>query len=265
MAAPQLLGAGMSLYDTQEAHTTSGHPVGAFGILEGRGYVWCSHTGSSSLNRGEPLVAAPAMSQSNLATTTTAISVGMLAIAGITMNSAVAAHALAGGFVFIVDGGGEGTAYRIRDNTAYTAETADGVLTLEEPIKVAGDANTEVTVIQSKFANPVQSDGIGLEPFVGIPNVTVPAGNTTTQYFWAQRVGYCGAFVEGSPKRGASVVVARRTRGRLAAARDVVEVDHATEGGRTVHELDRTGIIGSMVTDAIDGEIQIVDLQNTMF
>ena len=267
MASPRLLGVGSTNLDTHLVTTAQSIRVGSFGVLDGRGYVWCSYTGSDGLTRGEPLVSSFTVVAQNLATSTNALSVGSARVDGISAHgAAIAAGTFSGGDMVVVDGGGEGTMYRIRDHTAFTASTADGVLLLETPIVVAGDANTEVTLLSSKFANPKQAKGLGQDPFVGVPNVTVPDGSSTTQYFWAQRVGYCPTFVTGTPKRGNALIVAERTDGRLASVREFLEVDDSQAGGgRTVHELDQTQIVGHMVTDAIDGEIQIVDLQNPLF
>ena len=268
MASPQLVGSGSGGFDTQTVYTEAGLAVGTFGVLEGRGFVWCKHTGSESLTRGEPLVTASInYTVQNLATSTNGLAIGQTEITGITASAtAIAANAFEGGLLVVVDGGGEGTAYRIRDHTAFTASSADGRVILEDPIVIASDANTEVTFLQSKYADPQQSNAFGGDSFVGVPNVMVPAGDSTAQYFWAQRVGYCPVFVEGTPRRGISVMVSGDTDGRLAAVRREIAVSESkTGGGRTVHPLDQTPVVGQMVTDAIDGETQIVDLQNPLF
>lgn len=268
MGTPQLLGSGSSPHDTQVVYTDSGPPVGSFGILGGRGFVWCSYSGSSGLTRGEPLVAASQdLNQQNLDMTTAGLTIGQTVITGITAGgSAITANAFAEGFLMVVDGAGEATCYRIRDHSAFTASTADGSIVLYDPIQVASDADTQATLIYNKYANPEQSKALQGGPFIGVPLVTVPAGDTTTQYFWAQRVGYCPVFVEGTPKRGTSVKVSDTTAGRLKAVRDSIEVvESHTGGARSVHALDTTPAVGQMVTDAIDGEVQVVDLQMPLF
>jgi hypothetical protein len=138
---------------------------------------------------------------------------------------------------------------------------------LWEPIKVASDSSTEISFIKNKYADPQQSIGGFRRPFVGVPNAEVPAGDTATQYFWAQRVGYCPVFIQGTPTSGTSVVVSRNEPGRLTGVKEFIEVEETLGGmgGRSWHGLDPTPVVGQMVTDAIDGEIQIVDLQNPLF
>lgn len=268
MSLPQLMGAGSIDHDTQVVYTSPSIPVGTFGVVNGMGYVWCSHTGAESLAAAEPLVSSSLnRATMSLATSTSALCVGATTITGITAGgNAITANVFADGYMMVVDGGGQGSYYRIRDHTAFTASTADGSVVLCEPIKVASDSSTEVTLIQNKYADPQQSNAFGGDPFIGVPNVEIPAGDTTTQYFWAQRLGYCPVFVDGTPPRGTSVMISGETGGRLAAVKDIIEVFESLDGGgRSVHALDQTPVVGQMATDAIDGEIQIVDLQNSLF
>ena len=266
MANPGIVISGSSIQDTHAAQTVYGLRLGTVGYLNGRTYVWCSYTGSTALAIGEPLVTASASDQQNLACTTACLNVGQDVITGITPGaSAITANQFQDGLMVVVDGGGQGSAYQIKSHTAFTAATADGSIVLDEPITIASDASTEITLIQNKYANVQRSFGYVRTPFVGVPNVAVPVGSTTPQYFWAQRIGLCPAFVKGSPKRGDSVIVARNERGRLAASVNQVDVIERGEAGRGVVELDPTPVVGQMATDAIDGEIQIVDLQNPLF
>jgi hypothetical protein len=266
VANPGIIVSGSAIYDTHKVSTTYGLRIGTVGFLNGRTYVWCSSSGATALTLGEPLVAAAISEQQNLACTTACLNIGQTKITGITAGlTAITANQFQDGLMVVVDGGGQGSTYQIKSNTAFTAETADGAIELYEPVAIPSDASTEITLIQNKYAGVQRSIGYAPNPFVGIPNVEVPIGSTMTQYFWAQRVGLCAAFVKGSPRRGASVIVARDERGRLAASVNQIEVRERGEAGRSVHQLDPTPVVGQMATDAIDGEIQIVDLQNPIF
>jgi hypothetical protein len=273
MGKPDLFGGGSSIYDTQEVYTQSGLQPGTVGILRGRSYVWCSHTGASALTRGEPLVTAPLnRTTQSLDITTTGLVIGQTRIVDITAGeAAIAANAFNEGLMAVVDGGGEGHAYEIERSSAFTAATADGELILRDPIAVASDANTQVTLIQNKYVDPIQSYAFAspsvLEgnAFIGVPNVAVPAGDSTAQYFWVQRTGYCPAFVRGTARKGTAVKMATDTPGRLEALTADVEVAESLSGGSvTVIPFETTQVVGVMATDAIDGEVQIVDLQNTI-
>lgn len=262
MANPDLINSGSTIYDSQRVYTDAGLAVGTVGLFNGRSYVWCSYTGSTALSIGEVLVASPRTEQENLACTTACLNIGQTVITGVTAGlSAITANQFQDGLMVVVDGGGEGNAYYIKTHSAFTASTADGSITLRDPIIVASDANTEVTLIRNKYANVQKARGGLRDPFVGIPNVAVPAGDTNTQYFWAQRTGLCPAFVKGTPRRGTSVIVSKDTPGSLAEATRKID----TSSNKSVYELDSTPVVGQMATDAIDGEIQIVDLQNPIF
>ncbi len=261
---PDLIGGGSSIFDTQEVSTSSGLALGTVGVSEGRSFVWCSHTDSSTLIRGEPLVAQPLDgTDQNLDITTNGLGIGQTRIVDITAGSvAIAANAYNEGFLAVLDGSGAGNSYAIKRSLAFTAGGSDGEIFLKEAIVVASDADTQVSFVKNKYANPRQSRTGLRDPFVGVPNVTVPDGSTTPQFFWAQRNGYCPAFVMGTPPRGASVVLSTRRYGRFAGAVEVIEVTET--GGRTVHELDHTPVVGQMVTAGINNEVQVVDLQNPM-
>jgi hypothetical protein len=268
VAKPDLIGGGSTNYDTHGVYTESGLKVGTVGVLNGRSYVWCSHTGSSVLNSAEPLVAAEITPDvQDLEITTTGMTIGQKRIVDITAGgAAIAANAFNEGYMMVVDGGGQGVPYVIKQNLAFTASTADGTIYLEEPIVSVSDASTQVSLIRNKFVDPQQSNSFGHTSFIGVPHIEVPAGNSTTQYFWVQRNGYCPVFVEGTPRRGTKVLISRATDGRLASITEDVEIVESTSGGaKHIVTFDTTQIVGVMVTDAKDGEVQIVDLQNPIF
>ncbi len=268
MANPELISGGSTLLDTQRVYTSQSLAVGTVGVLAGRSYVWCSHAGSSALARGEPLVVAAAdVSSKNLAITTNGLDLGQTNIVDITAGpAAIMGGAFEEGLMIVVDGGGEGTSYTIEQNTAFSASTADGNIFLRDAIQVASDADTEVSLVENKYVNPKQSHSFGRAAFVGVPGVAVPAGDTTKQYFWAQRNGYCPVFVEGAPRIGESVAVSGDTDGRLAPlAKDAEVVESKTGGAKHVVTFNTAPVVGVMVTDAIDGEVQVVDLQNPIF
>ena len=268
MGKPNLFGGGSSIYDTQTVYTQAGLQPGTVGLLGGRSYVWCSHTGSSVLTRGEPLITAPLnLHTQSLDMTTGGLVIGQTAVTDITAGAAaIATNAFNEGYMAVVDGGGEGNIYEIEQSLAFTASTADGQITLRDAVVVASDAGTQVTLLQNKYVNPVKSDSsVGDSSFIGVPNVTVPDGSSDTQYFWVQRVGYCPVFVEGVARKGTAVKTSNTTDGRLKALTEDVEVNESLSGGgMTVVPFETTQIVGVMATDAIDGEVQIVDLQNTI-
>jgi hypothetical protein len=217
--------------------------------------------------RGEPLVAADLnQTTQNMSITTTGLGLSQTRVVDITAGAgAIAANAFDDGLMTVVDGAGEGNAYEVELTAAFTASTADGEIRLRDAVVVASDADTEVTLLQNKYADPQKSSTFKGNSFVGVPIVDVPAGDTAKQYFWVQRNGYCPAFVKGEACRGTSMILSSETEGRLEAMRlDFEVVETLSGGGMTVVPFDTTQIIGQMVTDAIDGEVQIVDLQSSM-
>ncbi len=272
MGKPDLFGGGSSIYDPQVVYTVSGLQAGTVGVLSCRSSVWCSHSGSSALARGEPLIAAPLnLNAQSLDMTTTGLGIGQTRIVDITAGIvAIAANAFNEGYMVIVDGSGEGNIYEIERSSAFTASTADGEIVLRDAVVVASDANTQATLLQNKYIDPVTSNSTGVSrvgdsSFVGVPNVAVPAGNSVAQYFWVQRTGYCPVFVEGVARKGTALKTSDSVDGRLKALTADFEVVESLDGGAmTVVPFETTQVVGVMVTDAIDGEVQIVDLQNTI-
>jgi hypothetical protein len=218
----------------------------------------------NELVRGEPLQAgALNYTTQNLQITTGGLHVGQTAIVDITAGAAAIVDGdFDEGYMAVTDGGGEGNTYEIQHHTGFTASTADGIVDLRDAVVVASDAGTEVTLIKNKYVDPQQSNKLGACSFIGVPNVTVPSGSTTKQFFWAQRSGYCSVFVKGTAKKGTEVIVSKNADGRLEAVTADVEV--YDDGGKSVVPFDTTQVVGIMVTDAIDGQVQIVDLQNTI-
>lgn len=250
MAHPILQNGLGSPQSTQAVSTDQKHEIGTGAYLPG-GKVWyyAKHTGAGTLTRGELLVAEDlAANHQNLATATGALSVGSNSVpaGNITLGAtALTANQYADGELHVVDGGGEGTSYKIRSHDAGTSAGTDFTLDLYDSIVVASDADTEVTLVQNKYTNPQQSNTDNADVVLGVPNVAVPAGSTNAQYFWVQTQGYCPAFVVGTPAVGTNLMVSDTTAGMMEL--------------RAETDLDAT--VAFMVTVGITGEVQVVDLQ----
>lgn len=109
----------------------------------------------------------------------------------LTTSSGILDGQLANGWLLVTDGTGEGHYYRIANNVWTTGDTVMQ-LTLHEPILVATEATTEVTVIKNLYSKVVVAPTTLTGICVGVPNLTVTANN----YFWAQTKGPCAMVVD---------------------------------------------------------------------
>lgn len=109
----------------------------------------------------------------------------------LTTSSGITDGDLVDGWLLITDGTGEGHYYRIATNTWTTGDTVMQ-LTLHEPILVATEATSEVTVIKNLFNDVIVAPTTLTGICVGVPNLTV----TANYYFWAQTKGPCAMIVD---------------------------------------------------------------------
>ena len=116
----------------------------------------------------------------------------------VTTASSLTPANLAGGYMVVEDVTGEGQYYKI--NTAVWA-TEDTVLTvtLDEPIRVATDATSEVSLYPNPWLGIVVAPTTLTGYCVGVATGVI----TANHYYWAQRCGPCAMVVDG----GETVVV----------------------------------------------------------
>lgn len=166
------------------------HDVGTRGCMsDGRVFYYASSVSSGTLAAGS-LVCAPATDTDyiNIAVATSA-AIGATSL-DLTLggSNTHAVNAFAGGYVVVNDATGEGHTYRVEGSTAVAAGTAI-TLTLSDPIVVALVAGTsQCTLLLSPFAELARVAGTTSRP-AGVTPLEIPAGNTTTQYFWVQTWG----------------------------------------------------------------------------
>lgn len=111
-----------------------------------------------------------------------------------------------------------GNSYHILGNTACDASGVTYV-TLDEPIKVALVAATEVSLISNMFGGTVATDTEEAVA-VGISRVAV----TATYYYWSQTGGEACALITGTPAVGTKLIMGAVT-GALGAMTTVVDID----------------------------------------
>ncbi|TFG64700.1 MAG: hypothetical protein E4H28_04935 [Gemmatimonadales bacterium] len=235
--------------DTGEVRTAPAHELGQEGSYGSNKWRYACSNGAAALTRGEVIVGAELVpNHQNLLTSTTSLVVGSNRVLSGTITlgaTLMTANQYAEGWLFVVDGGAEGTYYRIRNHDAGSSGGTDFTLDLYDSITIASDANTEVSFVPNKYYGLQQSNIDNADVVVGVANVLVPVGSTTAQYFWAQVAGYCGVFVVGTPAVGAGLMVSDTTAGML----------------EERAETDLDPAVAEMVTVGITGEVQVVNLK----
>lgn len=195
-----------------DAHTISSTQEHELGIkartADGRIYRYAK-AGSTALAAGKITIAADVVgNHEDIAVNTFAIDDKEVTV---TLGATLATeNQYAGGYCIITDDTGEGIAYLISGHLAADA-SADLILTLDEPIKVAAVANTTVTLVANPYNAVIVSDGTISDVATGVPNVAV----TASYYFWSQTGGVCTTLVDETtvPVGGQPVVIGDVTAG----------------------------------------------------
>lgn len=243
--------------DHQEVSTIKHHELGTRGT-DGIDRVWhyaCSNS-SGALTRGEILVTQDQNTGlDNLATVNAKLpAIGQTRIKDCitTGATAITADQFLDGMLHVVDGAGDATSYRIRSHTSVGTTSSTGTFHLHEGIRVAWDSDTEVTLIANDFYAVQQGTDDKLP--VGVPNVTVPAGDSTPQYFWVQTAGQCSAKILGTPAYGVPLIIST-TDGQIGAASE------AATGGGGANEVNVFPYVGIChAPPGASGEIGVVNL-----
>ncbi len=254
MGNPILYNGVASPQSIYQVNATGGHhSVGTRGFLpDGRVFYYTRNTGAAELTRGKLYVRGDLVANhQNLATDHTLVSVGAneLPVGAVTPGAtAVTAHQYANGYLVVTDAGGEGSYYKIRENTAFTSATADGSITLYDPIAVAFDASTTVSLHVNAFDNPQISNTDQQDVLVGVPTFTIPIGSTTEQWGWVQTWGECPVLCSAAIATFGQALVPSTT------------VQGAVEEDNTATTVSQEPIVGYNIAALVDTEYQLVNL-----
>lgn len=220
MSNPILVGgvtSGQSVYSVQ---TTRHHLPGDKAELpDGRVFRYCRNATSAAFAPGKMLATKTVDATFiNMVIATTAMVVGNKYIDGITNGAtAITLDQFAGGYAGGVDDAGEGVPYRVVGNAALAA-TAVGRVDLFDEIIVASTANSTISLTESPWSDP-QIAVVDQADFpVGVPIVTIPAGDTTVQYGWVQTRGIAYVWGDEAVAAGESLVAGTGVAGQVEAA-----------------------------------------------
>jgi len=128
-------------------------------------------------------------------------------------------NGLAGGYVSVNVGTGVGQLVRIAGNTAVTG-AAGMIITLDDPLLVALDTSSKITIRQSVFNGILVAPATMTNSIVGVAVNVIPASTATVpQYGWIQTHGICSCLETGTGTCGIALgVLQGGTIGSLAPA-----------------------------------------------
>jgi hypothetical protein len=226
--------------DPRATSATEQYTLGTELIKKDQKWRYCKN-GSGALPPGKLVQASlPIGTHTSLAPAVTAIGSLTVTISDIGGAAGATANQYAGGFLQVEDGAGEGFMYRIASHPAAAAN-ASLVITLEEGLKVAFDANTDIGLVANPWSGALVSANGLTSHLLGVSTSTVAANN----YFWSQVSGPCSVLAQAALTVGLTVV---RSNGAAGAVESGVD---ATDSQQTV---------GIVIQSAADQEYGAVNL-----
>jgi hypothetical protein len=159
-----------------------------------------------------------------------------------TTSSSILNGQLADGWLVVNKVTGLGHAYAIANNTWLVGDTVMSV-ELYEPIRIATDATTEITMRKNLYEGVIVNATTPTGLATGVPNIAIPA----SYYGWIQRKGPCAMTVDN----GDTLTIGCMCGGpATAAAAGMVGVCAVTEP-----------YYGQVITIGAADETALIDLQ----
>lgn len=200
--------------DPRGTTATKQYELGTELIKKDQKWRYCKN-GAAPLAPGKLVQASvPVATHTSLAPAVTAVGSKTVTISDIGGGGATA-NQYAGGFLQVEDGAGEGYMYRVASHPAAGANESL-VVTLEEGIKVAFDANTDLGLIANPWSGALVASEAETSHLLGVATQTIPAG----QYFWAQVGGPCSVLAQGVLTVALGVVRSNGVAGAVESALD---------------------------------------------
>ena len=160
-------------------------------FLDGRCFRYCYKATGAGITRSHIAAAAALDGDCDTVTQTgmtVAISNGYIGekVIKVLLSAATTAHLFDDGLLTIEDGLGEGYCYRIKSNKAGGDAVATPCeLTLYDPIVVALDATSVISLTKNRYYDVVVAPVDEKSTLIGVPLIAI----TAEYYFWAQTKG----------------------------------------------------------------------------
>lgn len=225
--------------DPRGTTATKQYELGTELIKKDQKWRYCKN-GADQLAPGKLVQASlPIATHTSLAPAVTAAGSKTVTISNIGAAGATADQ-YAGGFLQVEDGAGEGYMYRVASHPAAGAGESL-VVTLEEGIKVALDADTDLGLVANPWSGAlVAATGLTAH-LLGAATQTIPAN----QYFWAQVAGPCSVLADGVLTVGNLVVRSNNAAGAVETSADATDLQE---------------LVGVAIQNAADSEYGAIHL-----
>lgn len=120
---------------------------------------------------------------------------------------------MAGGYIVISSGSGEGYAYRVKSNTVQNSD-AEVTFTLYDELQVAVTAGTDCMLVGPPYHGVIECTAT-VRPVGVCVKPTTAGTNTRWEYFWVQRKGLAAVLVETASGIAAGEPVAAGASGGI--------------------------------------------------
>ena len=220
-----------------ESGSTQLHNLGTIGTApDGRIYRY-ANAGAVALGPGLLTIAVDiTTNHEDLAVNT--FSVGDKTITATLGATAITANEYDGGYVNVTDATGQGIMYQIESAPATDA-SGSVIITLKDPIVVAAEAATTVTLVRNKYKDIIVSDGTLADLPVGVPNVTIAAN----EFGWVQTKGMCSILVDGNDTTaGTPITIGDTASGAVETRNAATEVHVGTQPAGTGADTGEYGV-----------------------
>lgn len=228
------------------------HRVGTRAYLaDGRVFYYCAHTLSTTFSIAT-LLGAPAdvaNHQNRTVTATAGQTTATIAIGATAMTEGDYTDGM-----LLIDSAtlGINQARKVRYNGTSAGSTTE-TIRLYDPWTTTATGTVTGSLKKNPFRDLVVFPGNSqANVLIGVSQVAVPAGNTNTQYFWAQTQGWCPVSAEGSVTIGQAVVPA------TAATSDAGQVKAAVETGTAADMVPLVGYV--LLPNGADEHCAVIDL-----
>ena len=228
--------------DVYTTSTTAGMQVGQQAMDSDGNLYRYGKSGAGSTAGKLQVTPAPNTDHHNIAVSA-AVAIGATEVPVTFATTAIDAGEYDGGYLVVNDGTGEGHRYKISHTPAATAAAGAATIVLADPIKVALDTTSEVTLFHNTYLGFVEAAVEERRP-AGVPLVDIASGS----YGWVQVKGIASVLQGDNTNVGEMVVQHASTAGAVDAASTTYGTAFA------YYEVGKAAVAG------VSGEYNPVDL-----
>ena len=228
-------------------------------LLDGRVFYYAYNHSTTALEGGELLVTATVTPNHHdqVVNAASDFALGAIDVVFNPAGTAIVPVEYVDGWAFISDVAGEGQIFKIKSH-AENAGSAQSNAVLYDPVDIAADASSTISLVRNQYMLAQQSNTTVSEIPVGVPLKTITAATTAATgstkvvdpyYGWVQTWGACPVlFDEAVTAEGQAITIGTGAVG-------------AVEADDTATTVSQEFIVGYNLTPGVDNEHQLVDLR----